>query len=336
MSRVARKIHIARLSEDGASFDSEQHYLETALRGRTARKVRAHLRRMDPVVLLTPRWSGVSRFLEELALDLAVGEPAIGCRTVTFRSLRGRTLGEAWQFVLHVFGQLGQRGWRHRSPTMVADRRGFRWSMEQLLEEAHQSAPHRVALMAHGAEHLPVEIIEDLTTSWQEYCERHPEGRRSTLLLAASVDAPWIDIDSAPRIDLSDFGEAEAAAVIVRRAGPMPVRTLERVAHLSGGIPEMVDALGRRARHEHHLPVDSEELIHSMGPLADELRGVVDIVAAHGDLSDRLHELVSGEPLEEVEEVDHALRMAGLVRRVRGHGGPRVIIRAPAISSIIA
>ena len=45
---------------------------------------------------------------------------------------------------------------------MVADRGGFRYALSALIEEAHESAPHAVALLAHGAEHAPAEVIEDL------------------------------------------------------------------------------------------------------------------------------------------------------------------------------
>lgn len=335
MARVARRMQMASLLKSERRFDPEQRYLETALRGRTARKARAHLRRMEPVLLLTPRWSATRQFLEDLALDLAVGEPAIGCRTVDFRPLKGRTLGEAWQFSLHVFGQLGQRGWRHRQPTMVADRRGFRWSMEQLLEAAHRAAPHRVALLAHGAEHLPVELIEDLTSCWTDYCERHPEGRRCTLLMAGSVNAPWLEFSDASRLELADYGETEAAAAIVGRAGPLPIRIIEGAARFTGGIPSLVEAVGRQARERRVLPVEEDILLASMGPITDEIQGAVDIVTAHGELADRLHMLRTGEPSEEVEEVDHPLRMAGLVRRVRAHGANHVALRAPAIKLLI-
>ncbi len=334
MARVARRMQMATVLAGDGRFDADQHALETALRGRSARKVRAHLRRMEPVVLLAPRWSDVPGFLEELSLDLAVGEPAVGCRTVSFRTLKGRTVGEAWQFTLHVFGQLGRRGWRHRQPTTVADRRGFRWSMEQLLETAHREAPHRVALLAHGAEHLPVEVMEDLAACWSDYRERHPEGRRCTVLLAGSVDAPWLSLLGSRRVELDDYGEAEAAAAIVGAAGPLPIATLAETARFTGGIPRLVRAVGEAARRG-GVPDSPEALLLAAGPVADEMRGAVDIVSAHDHLADRLHMLEPGEPLPEVEEVDHPLRMAGLVRRVRVPGGPAVVLRAPAIRTLL-
>lgn len=338
MSRVARRIRMgARTAAipGPTRFSVEQHAIETALRGRASRKARAHLRRMEPVVLLTPRWSASARFLEDLALDLAVGEPTVGCRTVDLRPLKDRSVGEAWQFVQHVLTQLGQRGWSQRRPQSVVDRRGFRWSLEQLLEEVHHEAPHRVALLAHGAQHLPVEVIEDLATAWEDYTERHPEGRRLTLLLAGSQAARWLKVGAAPQLDLADYGEAEAAAAIVGRAGPMPLRHLEEVARFTGGIPSLVEAVGRAARTHGELPLRPNELLQSMGRLADEMRGAVDIVAASDPLADRLFELLDGEPAQARPEVDMALVQAGLVRELRVGGDAQVALRAPAIAALV-
>ena len=334
MTRLARRIQQAQVA-DVARFDAEQHFLELALRGRTARKARAHLRRMEPVVVFTPRWSGVGRFMEELALDLAVGEPAVGCRTVGFQALKGRPLAECWQFVHHLFAQLGQRGWTPPAPTSIADRRGFQWALEQALEDAHREAPHRVALLAHGAEFLPVELLEDMTNAWRDYAERHADARRATLLLAGSASAPWLHIGDAPRVELADFGEAEAAAAIVGQAGPVPVRHLEQVAHFSGGVPAAVERLGATARTHGGLPTRPEDLVAALGPLGDEMRGAVDIVAAHDHLSDRLQDLLSGEALPLAREVDEPLVMAGLARTVRTPAGDATALRAPAIATLV-
>ena len=334
MSRIVRRLHretFGALSH----FDPEQHYLETALRSRTARKARTHLRRMEPVVVRTPRWSAPRQFLEDLALDLAVGEPAIGCRTVSFRPLKGRSLGEAWQFTLHVLGQLGRRGWRPPTPSTVADRRGFRWSVLDVLEEVHRGSPHPVALLAHGAEHLPLEIIEDLTECWSAYTERHPEGVRATLLLAGAVQGAWLHIEGGAEVDLLDYGEAEAAAAIVSRAGPMPIRQLEQVARFTGGVPSLVEQVSEQAREVGHLPRKGRDLVGCLGPLADEMRSAVQIVAAHDGLAGRLHELLPGRALRSIPELDGPLVEAGLARVERWGIEDQVVLRAPAIADLV-
>jgi hypothetical protein len=334
MARVARMIERSRMS-DSSYFDGSQHFVEEALRGRAGRGVRMHVRRMEPVVVRTPRWSAPACFLEDLALDLAVGEPGIGCRTVNLQPLKGRKSSESWQFTLHVFAQLGRREWRHRPPRMVADRGGFRFALTELIEEAHQSALHPVALLAHGAEYAPVEVIEDMAAVWEQYCQRYPVGRRCTMLLAGTAGDTWWPLDTAPRVDLVDYGEAEAAAVIVDQVGDLPFASLRKAAHFSGGVPGIVSAVGERVRLNSSLPAEDDALFESLGPLADEIRGAVDIVHMDSALADRLYDLVPGEPVPVAPEVDDALTLAGLVRRVRAHGEEQVQLRAPAIATLL-
>lgn len=351
MPRVARRMYFEQQSGP-PRFDPDQPYVESAPRGRAARKVRAHLRRAEAVVVLTPRWSEPQRFFDDLALDLAVGEPAIGCRAVSLRPVVGRTLGEAWQFTLHVFTQLGRGDWHSERPASVADRRGFRWALGELIERAHRESSRPVALLAHGAEHLPVEILEDIATVWCSYVDAHPDGRRCALLLAGAAGAmrvDWLRLAHAPRILLADLGEAEAAAAIVSRAGPLPYRQLERVARFTGGVPGLVYAVGDVIRRLGQVPLYRDELLQSTGTMADEIRGAVDIVAADGALADRLQALRSCEARPYEPALDPPLLSAGLVREVRGPGGgwdvrlgqeagegpARVALRAPAIAALL-
>ena len=306
------------------------------LKSACVRKVRYHLRRMDPVVVFTPRWSATSQFLEELSLDLAVGEPLVACRSVSLRPLRGRSRSEAWQFLLHVFGQVGRRGWVAPPHEPVADRRSFRVAMEELLERLHDQSAHRVAVLAHGAEVLDVETVQDLTEVWMEYAERHPEGRRCSMLLAGSVEAPWLVLGDAPRLELSDFGHAEAASAIVGRSGPMPMRELEHIARFTGGVPGLVDAVARSVQKDPSLRIEDGALLGRLGTVAEEVRSTLDIITAHDGFCDRLQQLASGAAMFEREDVDKPLIMAGLVRRLRGHGEHQVTIRAPAFGQLIA
>ncbi len=334
MARVSRMIERSKMA-DSSRFDVSQHFVEDALRGRASRSIRTHVRRMEPVLVRTPRWSAPACFLEDLALDLAVGEPGIGCRTVNLQPLKGRKATESWQFTLHVFAQLGRREWRHRPPRMVADRGGFRFALSELIEEAHRSAPHPVALLAHGAEHAPVEIIEDLAAVWDLYCERHPTVRRCTVLLAGTAGDNWWPLNDAPRVDLVDYGTAEAAAAIVGQGAELPFSSLRKIAHFSGGVPGIVSAVGEQVRQQSSLPDEEDALFESLGPLADEIRGAVDIVHMDSALADRLYDLVSGESMPIAPEVDDALTLAGLVRPVRAHGDGHVELRAPAIATLL-
>ncbi len=330
MNTVARNLEVWR-SRRGVEFDRDQAFTEAAIRGRTARRVRTNLRRLEPVAMLTPRWTAPQGFLEDLALDLAVGEPSVGCRTVSFRPLLGRAPAEAWNFLLRVIADLAGAGWQTRPLPLVVDRRGFYNAAEMLLDEAHEEAPYPVALLGHSCEHLPVEVLEDLALVWARYAERARESRRCTVLLAGSVDSPALDVGGAVRVELCDFAEAEAAASLVMHVGAVPGRLLERAARFSGGVPAFVEALGKGAGSG-AFPVLPEEMLRTMGSVGDDLRASLQTALTNPDAAERLYQLMPGEPLVEEPSVDRELLMAGLLRRSRGVGEPRVELRTPAIT----
>jgi hypothetical protein len=334
MIRLERMMRRDRLGDE-VRFDPAQHEIEQGCRGRAARSIRTQVRQMRPVVVRAPRWSHPAGFLEQLALDLAVGLPGIGCRTVDLRPLKGRKASEAWQFTLHAFSQLGRQEWSRQAPTMVVDRGGFRFALCELLEKAHQAAEHDVALLAHGAEHVPVQIIEDLNEAWLTYRAAHPEGVRCTLLLTLSAGAGDIQVADSSTIDLVDLGASEAVARIGYGRGASADQ-LEDVARFTGGIPGLVDAVGMRVRSGDPLPGDPDVLLQSLGPLVDEIRGALDIVQMDSVMADRLDSLVAGEVLPQESRIDGPLKMAGLIRTVRAHGTPQVALRAPAIASLMA
>ncbi len=334
MNRLQRRLRILRDKRQGA-FDAEQHYLESALRSRTARKVRAELRRMDPVILLTPRWSRSQAFLEELALDLAVGTPPIGCRTVSFRPLRGKGETDAWVYVLAVLAQLSVDRWTEARAPLVVSRLGFRTAAVELLMRAQDRPGARVALLAHGAEHLPFEVLLDLSTAWLEFTRMQPEARRTTLLLAATVDAPHIQLGDARRVLLQDLGEAEAAASLVSRMGMVSPMRLETAARFTGGVPDVVEALGVGARQLGQLPSSASAMIRALGPLADQIRSAVTIAASDPMVAERLEQFLDGEALDEEPAVDRTLLMAGLLRRTHLEGTEKMVLRAPAIGDVI-
>lgn len=337
MSRLERRIHRAGLGVRPGSRP-EQTLLESAFRGRTARKIRGDLRRGVPLLLHAPRWSQPARFLDDLALDLAISEPGIGCRTVSFRPIQGRPLGEAWQQVLRLFAQVGKPRWISGPPRMVADRRGFRGVLRELLSEvdAARDGHEKVALLAHGAELLPLQILEDLGEVWQAYAAAAGLDRRCTLLLAGAPGTPNLLGEGSSVVDLQDYGPSEAATALVGRFGPYPRRALGQLAGFTGGIPDLVDALGARVLALGPAGLGPEALMQTLGPAMDEIRGAVDIASSNGALADRLLCLQGGEPLREEPFVDDSLLSAGLVRRVRGDGGSRVMLRAPAIAALIA
>lgn len=316
-----------------SSFDTEQVWEEEALRGKTARRVRAQLRRLEPVAMLTPRWSAPQSFLEDIALDLAVGEPAIGCRTISFRPLLGRSIPEAWNFLLRVLAELPGNSWEARPVPMVVDRRGFYYAAEFLLGEAHLEAPYPVALLGHGCEHLPVEVLEDIALVWARYAAQAREDRRCTVLLSGCVDTPALDVGGAAKIELTDFAEPEAAASLVMQVGATSPVALARAARFSGGVPAIINAIAGGAA-EHGIPAQPEDLLRCMGPVAEDIRGAMMQAMAHPDVADRLYQLLLGEPMIEEPQVDRELLMAGLLRRVHQLGPPMVELRSPVLAAV--
>lgn len=313
------------------AFDPELAFAESALRSRTARRVRAQLRRLEPIAMLTPRWSAAQGFLEDLALDLAVGEPSIGCRTVSFRPLLGRSMPESWNFILRVLADLPGNQWNTRPLPLVVDRRGFYHAAEKLLEEAHEDAEYPVAVLGHGCEHLPVEVLEDIAMCWARYAQDAGPDRRCTVLLAGTVDTPALDVGGATKVDLLDLGEAEAAASLVMHVGATSLHTLTRAAKFSGGVPAIVTALAEGSGGA-GLPPRPEDMLRCLGPLADELRGAMFHAMADPEIAERLFQLARGEPLVEEPALDRELMMAGLLRRVRGTTA-QVELRSPALAA---
>ncbi len=307
------------------------------MRERSARRVRTHLRRMEAVVLLTPRWSRPQSFLEGIAMDLAVSRPSLSCRTASFRHLKGRPLTEAWRSALGLIRQLSGPRAGEVQLAVPSSRQGFRNAVSTLMSRVNELVPAPSALIGHGAEYLPLEALEDLSLGWLDFAEAHPDrsDRRVTLMLAGCVDVPILDLGGAPRVTLTDYGEAEAAAALVGQTGPAVRMLLEGAARFTGGVPAMVHALGEGARRIGAIPRSQSGLIRTLGPIADEIRGAVDIVAADSRVADRLDQLHREGPSTEEPDLDTPLLTAGLVRRVRAPGTPRVALRAPAIGQLL-
>jgi hypothetical protein len=289
-------------------LDPNQIWLEGALRGRAARRTRALLRRSLPVHVKAPRWSDPAQFLEELSLDLAVGEPPLGCRRVALRHLKGATAPRARLEILRVLAGLA-RPHGLVPPPVPADRGGFRAAITELVDKALAEVPHAMALLFSEVDHLPIEVGEDLVEAWQGLLGAHAPDPRISLLLTSSTDIRW----TAPlaTVDLSDFGENESAAEITRRVGPMAPHALRSATLLSGGVPALVEALAHVATE---IDDDPDAAIARL-PIADELRGAVDIASMDSRMGARLGDLANG--VQEREDDDALLVAAGLARTTR-------------------
>lgn len=315
----------------GVSF--ERRHDESAIRGRTARKVRSHLRRMEPVALWTPRWSAPQAFLEDIALDLAAGQ-ALGCRTVSCRPVQGRSVPDAWSFVLRMLAGVADPSWATRPLPVVADRRGFVYVAGTLLREAHDIRAEHTALLVHGVHHLPAEVLEDLSFAVSELLAAVGGARRMNVLLAGAIQTPLLAVDGAVSIELSDYAPAEAEASVLAATGPVRAEALARLARFTGGVPALVDAVAAGVVARGGVPRHEGELLASMGDVLADLRAAVSMALTVPANADRLLALLDGTPHPEDPSVDGALRAAGLVRGVRGTGAPRVELRAPAVAAL--
>ncbi|RME27392.1 MAG: hypothetical protein D6798_04655, partial [Deltaproteobacteria bacterium] len=234
-----------------------------------------------------------------------------------------------------LFGQLGAGGRLVDGSATAADRKGFRWGLQQALEDAHRHSRHRLAVLLVGIEHVEVEVLSDLVDEWSAYCHRHPEGVRVVVLLAGAEQPRWLEMPGLQVTELEDYSEAETIAAIVQRCGPLPPAQLRLLSRFTGGIPELVEAVAE-AVGERRDGLDVDRLLAGLGPVGDQVRGAIDRVAARGELLDRLEMLADGHPHTEWLDTDTPLIDAGLVRRVRGHGLPHVRMRAQAFSAMVA
>ena len=163
-------------------------------------------------------------------------------------------------------------------------------------------------------------------------------------MVAGAVDTPVFRRMDVPVIELTDFGEAEAAASLIMRLGAMDYDHLRRTVMLTGGIPALIQALGeqteerpgwpgarRAATGLGSPPADAASLWQAVGGLADEMRASVAIALTDPDVAGRFFTLAeSGAQLEDPVR-DGPLLMAGLARRTRLHGVRQVELRTPSL-----
>ena len=212
--RIQRKIK-RNLVKGDFCFDEQQRVVEASVRSQAIRRVRMHLRRMEPVVVLAPRWSRVREFLEMLSAEMSEGSLPIRCQSSSFRSVSGRSAAETWEPIVQMFYALIDSPLQTDRPSTIADRRGFRWSITNVLEQIHRNSTGRVALLGCDAEYLPLQVIEDLMSAWRVYGDRHPIQRRCTLLFSGSTVAERLRIPGAPCVELVDYGAPETLAALI-------------------------------------------------------------------------------------------------------------------------
>jgi len=330
--RLDRRLVILRGKRNGC-FDRDQYYLEQAVRARVARLVRHRLRNMDPVVLITPRWSQAMRFLDDIGADLTIGMPRIGSRTLNLAPLKGLSVPQAWAWLVQAVGEfleikLDGPAWQ------AVSRHGFRFVMTQLFNRA-QGHDERRCLMIHGLEHIHIEALKDLMQVFEEFMIRGGDQRRTNLLLAGAIDEAHLEFAGASRVVLPDFHDIEAIEALVEIMGPIEPHRLQSIVDLVGGVPAILDQLGTEEPSRlSEIVANPDSVWRILGGLAIEIRGAYEIVAADDRLSGRLDLLCTDGPQPEESEIDFQLLRAGLVKRTRTGTGWMTEVRAPVFSDL--
>lgn len=306
--------------------------VEDVARGRVGREVRALMRGMAPVALVTPRWSAPQAFLEDLALDLAVGAPPVACRTLACRPLLDRSPAESWNPLLRAMAELIEGKPEDRPVPVVCERRGFLHVAERLLAEAHAGNENPSALLVHGVQNLPVEVLADLQEAWAGYRAATGGGPRLTVLLAGPSATPALALHELVTVELTDLSQAESTATLLLRLGNVPVPALQRPVRFTGGVPALVDAIGEGASRTGEVPRHSLDMLRAMGPVADELRVAVATALTSPPVAERFYALCDGEPHPLDPSPDETLLLSGLARRATLGG--HVELRAPAIAAL--
>jgi hypothetical protein len=320
VNRFERRLVILRAKRNGC-FDADQYLLERAVRTRAARKIRALLRQMRPIVLQTPRWSSPARFLDDVAGDLAVSAGTLEARMFEAHGAKGGDGRALWAFMISAFIDLCEVELDGPLHTAV-DRRGFRQVLREVFERAQHGPPR--ALMLVGVEQMALEARSDLVQAFEEHARTAGADRRVNLLLAGTSTA-GVSLEGAARLSLPDYGKLEAIEALVEYFGPVELSPLEAAAVQTGGVPAFIDAIGTQAGGA-GLPTDPDELWRALGPLADDVRSVVDIAAADPAVADRLEALSAGPGTRSA--VDGGLLGSGLVRE----GDRLTHLRSPVLT----
>ena len=316
-----------------AAFCLESSKGELDLRDKAARRLRARLRRMQPTVLLTPRWSEARGFMQELALQLAVDEPALSCRSVAFSGLRGHRVSEARQRVLTALAELSAPHWSEAQVPYVASTEGFMAAARELMFRASESE-HRVAMLAEGVDRIHVEVLAALSEAWNLYQEESGADRRFVLLMAGQMPQPAFVAEGAAEVLLPDFAREEALRVL--SPGEECEEQIDMALEFAGGVPSFVGALSEGVKRLGGLPYSSSGLVRLLGSVEGEIRAVLDLLAAEPAMAERLEALASGDSAPMEPALDNRLVASGVLTVSKvGTQKPRVQLRAPLLAAVL-
>ena len=306
---------------------------ELDLRDKTGRRLRTRLRRMQPTILLTPRWSEARDFMQGLSLELAVDEPALMCRSVAFSGLRGHGKSEARQRVLTALAELSAAHWSEVQVPYVASGEGFVVAAKELMHRA-QEQEHRIAMLAEGVDRIHVDVLSALSEAWNQFQEEAGVDRRFVLLMAGSLPTHRFEVEGADEVSLPDLARKEALRLL--SPGEACDEQTEMALQFAGGVPRFVGALSEGVQKLGGLPYSSTGLIRLLGAVEGEVRQVLDLLASDPRLAERLESLAGGEEHGFEAGMDERLIESGVIRlKPNPRGDSKVVLRAPLLAAML-
>ncbi len=331
--RLTRRIAILS-GKRSARWNADQGWFEQAPRTRAARSLRARIRRGEPIVLVAPRWSEPAAFLADLAADLAVGTPAVHARTLFLGPLAGRTNPQAWTWILMAAREAMGLPPDPRA-TSAASSRGFQGLFRAALD-AGEAQPDRRALLLHGIENIDVEVLTDLVEVVADHhAARVGLTRRVTTLFCGGPDMAPLELSGHAPTRLVDAGHAEAMEVLSESTEALSSPAVEAAARQLGGVPGFLAAFAKLGPDALTAIASEPRAFWKLGgPLADDVRTVVQIANADPTLGARLDQIARHGPLRIEPETDRALMRSGLVAPTAQSPG-WVALRSPRFGDIV-
>lgn len=332
-NRFLRRRHIIE-GKRQAGLGAAQYYFAAARRGRAARKVRTLVRQMHNVLLVTPRWSMVDAFLDDLGGDLAIGKPEVKTKLFDLRGLGQGSIPEIWVRLTRLLNP-NQDKQRLAHPV---DRQGFINVLGSFFMGA-EDISCRKCLMLRGVEHLRLEVRADFLSAVEQYVSQQGASRKLCILVTGNIRSGLgaaATGSGLQRVFLPDYESVEAVERLVEYLGPMSRYDLELAVELVGGVPAFLQVLGEAPSRIQAVCENQTEVWRSLGPLMDEVRGAVDIVNSEERLAARLEQIAAFGPLETVQELDDRLDRAGLLKRFKRGSVDMASLRAPVFAELAA
>jgi hypothetical protein len=310
-------------------FSEGARLREGSVRARASRTVRVWVRRGQIVVLQHARWSEPLAFLEELAVDLEVADSPVQAKVIDLGRMRVRRPSEAWSRFLSLVAELAQAPLASAAAWPVA-RAGFRHGLRQALDRITADRPPCVLLCA-GAQHLPLEVVEDLGSVWSEWALTWDGLPPLRLVLAMEGGQAEAIVPGAVLVDLPDYSDVEALRYLVSRLGDEEVDDLRATVAAVGGLPAAVHEVAEVGGLDEPRAASSVRL--ALGAAFPAMLEAKTIVCSDDRLAARLESLEQA-PQDFVDEVDPALRRAGLVRVYGTPEARRTALRSPLMARI--